>query len=68
MFPNQIVNEGDFIWLYTKRGIYHTHENNSGTTTHNLYMNLNTTIWNDNGDTAYLLHYDDWNSVSYTDD
>ena len=61
------MNEGDFIWLYTKQGAYHALDNKSGTKTHNLYMNLKTTIWNNSGDTAYLLHYDDWNSVSYSD-
>ena len=68
VFPNLIVNEGDFIWVYTKQGVYNIHDNNSGTKTHNLYMNLNTTIWNNSGDTAYLLHYDDWNSVAYSND
>ena len=67
VFPDLIVNEGDFIWLYTKQGAYHAHDNKSGTKTHNLYMNLKTTIWNNSGDTAYLLHYDDWNSVSYSE-
>ena len=50
-----------------KKGAYHAHDNKSGTKTQNLYMNLNTTIWNNSGDTAYLLHYYDWNSVSYSD-
>ena len=31
-------------------------------------MNLKTPIWNNSGDTAYLLHYDDWNSVAYSND
>lgn len=31
IMPDINVNEGDFIWLYTKKGEYHTHNNNSKT-------------------------------------
>ena len=63
IMPNINVNEGDFIWLYTCEGKYHTHSNNSKTITHNLYWGLDIHVWNNDGDKAYLIHYDDWNSI-----
>lgn len=63
VFPDIQVNKGDYICLYTKKGTYYTHENRSGTLTHNLYMGLEKSIWNNSGDVAYLLHYDDWENI-----
>ena len=63
IFPNINVNEGDFIWLYTREGRYHTHNNNSNTITHNIYWGLDIRVWNNDGDKAYLIHYDDWNRI-----
>lgn len=63
IMPDINVNEGDFIWLYTKKGNYHTHNNDSNTTTHNIYWGLDTHVWNNDGDKAYLIHYDDWDSA-----
>lgn len=63
IMPNVSVNEGDFIWLYTRQGTYHTHNNKSNTITHNIYWGLNINVWNNDGDKAYLIHYDDWGSV-----
>ena len=36
VFPDLVVEEGDFIWLYTKSGSYGTHKNTSGTITHKI--------------------------------
>ena len=63
IMPNIDVNEGDFIWLYTRDGRYHTHNNVSKTITHNIYWGLDIHVWNNDGDKAYLIHYDDWNSI-----
>lgn len=65
VFPDLIVDKGDFVWLYTKQGIYGTHSNVSKTITHKLYWGLRSHIWNNEGDKAYLLHYDDWASLAY---
>lgn len=65
VFPNLVVEEGDFIWLYTKSGTYGTHTNTSGTITHNFFWGVKNHIWNDDGDKAYLMHYDDWESLAY---
>ncbi len=66
VFPDLMVEEGDFIWLYTKQGSYGTHNNKSKTITHKLYWGINGHIWNNRGDKAYLLHYDDWGSFMYS--
>lgn len=65
IFPDLVVEKGDFIWLYTKPGVYGTHTNTSGTTTHKLYWGVLSHIWNNDGDKAYLMHYDDWENFSY---
>lgn len=58
VFPDQQVKKGDYIRIYTKEGNNHTHKNNSNTTTYNLYWGLNCHIWNNDGDTVHLIHYD----------
>ena len=63
IMPDINVNEGDFIWLFTREGRYHTYNNNSNTITHNIYWGLDIHVWNNDGDKAYLIHYDDWNSI-----
>lgn len=63
IMPDISVNAGDFIWLYTHQGTYHTHNNDSRTITHNIYWGLETHVWNNDGDRAYLIHYDDWGSI-----
>lgn len=63
IMPDIKVNKGDFVWLYTHTGDYHTHKNDSNTTTHNIYWGLDINIWNNEGDKAYLIHYDDWDRI-----
>ena len=63
IMPDIIVEEGDFIWLYTCDGKYHTHNNSSKTITHNIYWGLDVHVWNNDGDKAYLIHYDDLDSI-----
>ena len=65
IFPDLVLEEGDFIWLYTKPGVYGTHTNTSGTKTHKLYWGVQSHIWNNDDDKAYLMHYDDWESFAY---
>ena len=67
IMPDINVNEGDFIWLYTREGRYHTHNNDSKTITHNIYWGLDIHVWNNDGDKAYRIHYDDWNSIESRD-
>ena len=63
ILPDINVSEGDFIWLHTRKGTYHTHNNDSQTITHNIYWGLDIHVWNNDGDKAYLIHYDEWNCI-----
>jgi hypothetical protein len=59
-FPDKIVEDGDFVALYTKSGINTEVKNKSGTTTHVFYWGLEKTIWNRSGDGAVLIEINDW--------
>ena len=61
------LKDGDFIWVYTKSGVFGSHKNTSNTTTYKLYWGLNCSIWNNIGDAAYLIHYDDWEKLAVKD-
>lgn len=58
VFPDQQVKKGDYVLLYTKTGKDHTHVNKVGSTTYNLYWGLLNYVWNNEGDTVHLIHYD----------
>ena len=61
IFAPYTLRLGDFVWLFThKVGEYSTHRNTSGTTTHKFYWGLDNSIWNQNGDKVYVVHYDEW--------
>ena len=59
IFPQREVKAGDFIWLYTKDGTNSHRGNDSNTTTYILHWGLGETIWNHDGDKAYLVKYED---------
>lgn len=57
------VHKGDFVSLYTRQkneGDDYSFKNKKGTTTFQCFWGLKESIWNNEGDTAYLVHYDDW--------
>lgn len=58
VFPDQNVKKGDFVWIYSKDGNAYKRGNNSNTTTYILYWGLNCHVWNNDGDTVHLIHYD----------
>lgn len=62
LLPSIKVKKGDFIWVHTGKGEYHTHNNTSKTTTHNLYWGLESKVWNNDQDKAYLIKYSEWAS------
>lgn len=64
IFPRITVKAGDFVWLYTKKGEKSNRGNDSNTTTHLLYWGMDETIWNHDGDMAYLVKYIDSQSVN----
>lgn len=63
LFPPLQLNEGDFIWLYTKAGENTSRGNTSNTTTHLLHWGFEETIWNRDDDVAYLVKYVDSQAV-----
>lgn len=65
LFSDLRVQKDDFVVLYTRKfrtSDLPSFQNKRGTTTYNLYWNLDTTVWNNQGDSAYLVHYDAWAS------
>ena len=60
ILPSLKVAKGDYIWIHTCKGEYHTHDNTSKTKTHNLYWGLDSKVWNNDKDKAYLVKYSDW--------
>ena len=59
-FSDKIVQEGDYVVLYTKRGKEGQFRNKSGTITHKFYWGLDRTVWNKSGDGAVLFLIGDW--------
>lgn len=62
ILPSLKVKKGDYVWVFTGKGEYHTHDNTSKTKTHNLYWGLESKVWNNDQDKAYLIKYSDWSS------
>lgn len=60
-FPPKKVKEGDIVVLFTKRGEDFT-DSESNKTIHFFHWNVDTCIWNNDGDCAVLLHCDDGTS------
>jgi len=58
VFPDQMVKKGDYVWLHTGCGKEHVHDNTEQTKTYNLYWEMDCSVWNNDGDTVHLIHYD----------
>ena len=58
-FPDQEMNEGDLVVVYSKKGVKWIKENEDGTRTYFLYWNHENSVWN-NGDIPVLLKIGDW--------
>ena len=65
VFPDYDVARGDIVRLYTCRGRDKSTEGTFGKTEkviyHNFYWGFDddSTVWNKEGDTPYILHYDE---------
>jgi len=59
-FPDKVIEEGDFVALYTKFGADSQHDNKAETTTHYFYWGLDRPIWNKSGDGAVLFELGTW--------
>lgn len=65
LFPDIQVQKDDFVVLHTRQSRMNdipSFQNKRGTMTYNLYWNLNAPIWKHPGGSAYLVHYDAWES------
>jgi hypothetical protein len=54
-FPSMPVEAGDYIALRTKSGSYSLGKTSKGGPQHNLYWGLKETVWNVDGDQAFLF-------------
>ena len=59
-FPDKVVNDGDFVAVYTTSGTDYQHENKADTVTHCFYWGLDRTVWNKDGDGAVLFEIAEW--------
>ena len=54
-FPSLEVKKGDYVVLWTKAGKYSLGETTAKSPQHNLYWGLKETVWNVDGDKAFLF-------------
>jgi len=54
-FPKVAVKKGDHVVLYSRKGTYSTEKHTDNTTIHYFFWNLDSCVWNNDGDKAYLL-------------
>lgn len=63
-FPNQSVNAGDLVVLYTKSGTNKTKDLDGGRKAHFFYWGKNAAIWGNPSKAAVLAHAPTWSSAS----
>ncbi len=61
-FPDKAVKKNDLVVLYTKPGRRTEKTNSDGSTTHFFYWNLESTVWNQDGDCAVLFEARNWHA------
>jgi hypothetical protein len=62
-FPPKKVKKGDVVVLYTKPGNYSmTKKGNNNI--HYFHWNVENCVWNNDGDNAVVIHYDEVNKKS----
>jgi len=54
-FPQLEVKKGDYVVLWTQSGKYSKGETTNKKAQHNVYWGLKETVWNVNGDRAFLF-------------
>jgi len=62
-FPDQKVEAGDLVVLYTKQGPQHVRQNEDKTTTRFFYWNLDAPLWNGKV-VPVVANLRDWETVS----
>ncbi|MGC4038409.1 MAG: hypothetical protein QM764_20765 [Chitinophagaceae bacterium] len=66
LFPDQKVKKGDVVVLLTKKGINTTESKANGSVIYFFYWGLDSNVWNNDGDSASLLHIDERQSHRVT--
>ena len=61
-FPDKLVNEGDFIAVYTGLGRNGEYTNKAGTVTHQMYWGLSESLWGETNSVAVLMEIADWST------
>lgn len=61
-FPDEDVNSGDLVVLYTKKGNSSKKGLSGGRTAHFFYWGLDHSIWAGSANVAVLLRVSEWNS------
>jgi len=54
-FPSKVLKEGENILLRTKAGTYKLEKTANGSPQHNLFWGLKETVWNVDGDKAFVF-------------
>lgn len=67
-FPDQEVSAGDFVVLYSKRGVSNTKTNKDGTKSHFFYWGSDKVLWKGGDYSAVLLHVAAWRSFNPSSD
>jgi hypothetical protein len=69
-FPTKLINTGEFIRLYTKKGVNDKQESKFGeepATYHNFYWDLDKAIWDGvQSDAVTIFKLDTWNTAYST--
>jgi hypothetical protein len=61
-FATKAVKKGDFILLYTRSGVDKSYPNKANTTTHEIFWDLKTSVWNNTGDVVVLYYAPNWDT------
>jgi hypothetical protein len=64
-FNPKAVRSGDYVILYTGKGVTTTSKNNDGSTNHFVYWGLDKTIWNAINDCAVVTELNTWQTSKY---
>jgi hypothetical protein len=56
-FKSKLVKKGEYVILISGRGTPRSFTDSAGDYVHYIYWNSDECVWNDKGDTAYLIKY-----------
>lgn len=62
-FPDEYVEAGDLVVVYSKSGKQNTKQLNSGKTAHFFYWGKDAALWNTKSKAPVLMHCPEWESA-----